>query len=64
MKIEPKKISIREVAESYVDDGDGGVYGLSARIYLSAGSEKCGNRYGNEWISVKSDVLVAEPEGL
>ena len=34
MKIEPKKISIREVAESYVDDGDGGVYGLDGELVL------------------------------
>lgn len=73
MKIEPKEISIREVAENYVDDGDGGVYGLdgelvkatlSARVYLSADSEKRGNRYGNARISVKFNVLVSEPEGF
>lgn len=34
MKIEPKEISIREVAESYVDDGDGGVYGLNGELVL------------------------------
>ncbi len=34
MKIEPKEISIREVAENYVDDGDGGVYGLNGELVL------------------------------
>ena len=34
MKIEPKEISIREVAENYVDDGDGGVYGLDGELVL------------------------------
>lgn len=34
MKIEPKEISIREVAESYADDGDGGVYGLNGELVL------------------------------
>lgn len=34
LKIEPKEISIREVAENYVDDGDGGVYGLDGELVL------------------------------
>ena len=34
MKIEPKEISIRDVAENYVDDGDGGVYGLDGELVL------------------------------
>ena len=34
MKIEPKEISIREVAENYVDDGDGGDNGLDGELDL------------------------------